>query len=98
MDDRRERRTISRMKGDGLEFFAVNHLPPVIRSLYYFPRALARAFIVAAVAVRTYTHVQRAATRTAKRQGDSHFFPNDTEPPRTPIGLSTSNADATNCQ
>lgn len=57
------------MKGDDSEiFFAMNHLPPVIRSLYYFPRSLARA---------AHTPCNED---DEKRQGDSHFFSNDTEP------------------
>lgn len=47
------------------------------------------------IQTQTHKHVHtqniRHATRTTKRQGDSHFFSNDTESLSAAIGLSTSN-------
>lgn len=74
MSDRCERKAISQMKGDGSEFSTVNHLPPGNEIGIIFSMSACIHIVIAA------THTTcRAATRTAKRQGDSHFFPNDTE-------------------
>lgn len=62
INNRDEQKIILRMKGEGSQFFAMNHLPPVIRLLYYFPRPLARAFIARAatcIYTFTWTYVQR---------------------------------------
>lgn len=91
INDRDEQRIISKMKGDGSEFFAMNHLPPVIRSPHYFPRPFGacvhhscNTYAYRRKHINTYTHKHVHKTYTMQRGQRSAkvtltFFSNDTE-------------------